>query len=204
VNTRRLYRSRNDKQLAGVAGGMAEYLDIDPTLVRVLWILSVFLGGFTILLYVILAFIMPLAPAGPAGPSWGPGPNWGPGGAWASGSAPAAGGAPANGAEAAGGEPTADVSPTQGWNAAQAGWDPAWTGSQGWTVQGAATGPAEDRRHGPGAAVYAGVLLVVFGTIALADVVIPGLSGMTLVPALLVGLGAALLIGSMRRSAGEA
>ena len=59
---------------------------------------------------------------------------------------------------------------------------------------------AGNRRRGPGAAVYAGVLLVVFGTIALADAVIPGLSGFTLAPALLVALGAALLIGSTRRS----
>lgn len=62
MSTRRLYRSRRDKSLAGVAGGMAEYLDIDPTVVRVLWILSAFVGGFTILLYIILAFVMPLEP----------------------------------------------------------------------------------------------------------------------------------------------
>ena len=48
MNPRRLYRSRHDRQLAGVAGGMAEYLEVDPTVVRLLWILSVFLGGFTI------------------------------------------------------------------------------------------------------------------------------------------------------------
>jgi phage shock protein PspC (stress-responsive transcriptional regulator) len=64
VNTRRLYRCRHDRQLAGVASGIAEYLDMDPTLIRVLWILSVFFGGFTILLYVILAFVMPIEPDG--------------------------------------------------------------------------------------------------------------------------------------------
>ena len=63
MNPRRLYRCRSDRQLAGVAGGMAEYLEIDPTVVRILWILSVFLGGFTILLYIIMAFIVPLDPA---------------------------------------------------------------------------------------------------------------------------------------------
>ena len=67
----------------------------------------------------------------------------------------------------------------------------------------AGPGAGGDRRPGPGAAVYAGVLLVVFGTIALADAVIPGLSGVSLAPALLVALGAALLVGSMRRTAGE-
>ena len=64
MNTRRLYRSRRDRQLAGVAGGMAEYLQVDPTLVRVLWILSFLLGGVGILLYIILAFVMPLEPVG--------------------------------------------------------------------------------------------------------------------------------------------
>jgi phage shock protein C len=62
VNPRRLYRCRHDRQLAGVAAGMAEYLDLDPTVVRILWILSAFFGGFTILLYIILAFVMPLEP----------------------------------------------------------------------------------------------------------------------------------------------
>lgn len=71
MNPRRLYRCRHDRQLAGVAGGMAEYLEIDPTVIRILWILSVFLGGFTILLYILLAFVMPLEPA-TAGPAGGP------------------------------------------------------------------------------------------------------------------------------------
>ena len=50
--------------LAGVAGGMADYLEIDPTIVRILWIISTFVGGFTIALYVILAFVIPLEPEG--------------------------------------------------------------------------------------------------------------------------------------------
>src|SRR5664280_1035148 len=79
MNPRRLYRCRHDRQLAGVAGGMAEYLELDPTLVRILWILSAFFGGFTILLYVILAFVIPLEPGTMPGPaSWQPaGPAWG-------------------------------------------------------------------------------------------------------------------------------
>ena len=58
---------------------MAEYLEVDPTLVRILWILSAFFGGFTILLYVILAFVIPLEPGTMPGPaSWQPaGPAWG-------------------------------------------------------------------------------------------------------------------------------
>ena len=79
MNPRRLYRSRRDRQLAGVAGGMAEYLEVDPTVVRLVWILSIFLGGFGILLYIIMAFIVPLDPRGMPGSGGGswqtPGPS---------------------------------------------------------------------------------------------------------------------------------
>ncbi|HSO29908.1 MAG TPA: PspC domain-containing protein [Candidatus Sulfomarinibacteraceae bacterium] len=64
MNPRRLYRCRENRQIAGVAAGMAEYLEVDPTVIRIAWILSAFLGGFTILLYIILAFVIPLEPAG--------------------------------------------------------------------------------------------------------------------------------------------
>ncbi len=60
---RRLYRCRHDQRIAGVASGIAEYFDADPTIVRVLWVLSIFLGGFGLLLYIALAIIVPLEPA---------------------------------------------------------------------------------------------------------------------------------------------
>lgn len=64
---RRLSRCRHDRLLAGVAGGLAEYFDIDPTLVRVLWVVSVFFGGLGLFLYVLMAIIVPLEPeVGPA------------------------------------------------------------------------------------------------------------------------------------------
>ncbi len=59
---RRLYRCRTDRRLAGVAAGVAEYFDLDPTLVRVLWFLSIFLGGLGVLLYIGMAIIVPLEP----------------------------------------------------------------------------------------------------------------------------------------------
>jgi phage shock protein C len=59
----RLYRCRHDRRLAGVAAGMAEFFDLDPTLVRLLWFLSIFVtGGLTILLYIGLALIVPNEP----------------------------------------------------------------------------------------------------------------------------------------------
>jgi phage shock protein C len=57
---RRLKRSSRDKKIAGICGGFGEYFNVDPTLVRVLWILAVLLGGTGLLLYLILWIVMPL------------------------------------------------------------------------------------------------------------------------------------------------
>jgi phage shock protein C len=59
---KKLYRSRTDVMIAGVCGGLAKYLDIDPTAVRLIFVLLSFLalGGFWI--YVILWIIMPVEP----------------------------------------------------------------------------------------------------------------------------------------------
>lgn len=56
---KRLYRSTNDSKIFGVCGGLAEYFDIDPTLVRVGWIIFSLVYGSGILAYVICAFCMP-------------------------------------------------------------------------------------------------------------------------------------------------
>jgi len=60
---RRLTRSKRHKIIAGVCGGIAEYFDLDPTLVRVLWLLVVLCGGAGILAYLILWIALPVAPA---------------------------------------------------------------------------------------------------------------------------------------------
>lgn len=62
---KRLQRSRTEKMVGGVCGGLAEYFKVDPTIVRILWVLISLLGGAGILLYVILWVIMPLQPPGP-------------------------------------------------------------------------------------------------------------------------------------------
>lgn len=59
---RKLYRSRKDKMLGGVAGGLAEYFDIDPTLVRIAFVIILFLGGSGILAYLILWIVVPEEP----------------------------------------------------------------------------------------------------------------------------------------------
>lgn len=60
---KKLYRS-NDRKLAGVCGGLGEYLGIDPTLVRVLYVLiSLFSTGFPgLIVYLILALVIPNQP----------------------------------------------------------------------------------------------------------------------------------------------
>ena len=69
---RRLYRSRKDRMLGGVCGGLAEYLGIDPTAVRLLWVVSIFLFGFGFLLYIIALFIVPDNPEHVVKPSSAP------------------------------------------------------------------------------------------------------------------------------------
>src|SRR6266404_6624185 len=59
---KKLMRSSTDKKLGGVCAGLAEYFDMDTTLVRVLWLLIVLCGGTGILLYIILWIVLPLAP----------------------------------------------------------------------------------------------------------------------------------------------
>ena len=56
---KRLYRSENEKMISGVCSGIAEYFDIDPTLVRLLWILFSLAGGAGLLCYIIAAIVMP-------------------------------------------------------------------------------------------------------------------------------------------------
>jgi len=57
---KRLYRSRDDRMIWGVCGGLARYFDIDPTIVRIIAVLSIFLNGMGILAYIILAIVVPL------------------------------------------------------------------------------------------------------------------------------------------------
>jgi phage shock protein C len=63
---RRLYRSRSDRMLFGVAGGFAEYLDMDPAFVRIIWALLILAGGAGFLLYIVAAIVIPEAPYGAA------------------------------------------------------------------------------------------------------------------------------------------
>ena len=62
AKTKRLYRSGKEKILGGVCGGIAEYFNVDPTIIRILWILFVFGFGSGILAYIIAWIIVPKNP----------------------------------------------------------------------------------------------------------------------------------------------
>ncbi len=56
---KRLYKIENGKKIDGVCGGIAEYFDIDPTIVRLLWVFFSLCVGSGVLAYIIAAIIMP-------------------------------------------------------------------------------------------------------------------------------------------------
>lgn len=180
MTPRRLYRSSRDKMLAGVAAGMADYFEVDPTIVRILWVLSFFAGGVTLVLYVILALVIPVEPYGynPA-TGYNAGMN--------------ADGTPVEGAaEGATVEGTAPDGTT--WTA------PAYTAGSSTGYSGY---PAR-RRGGLGAGLWIGVLLVIFGFAALADSVFPGIGfHRSIGPLMIVAFGAVLLVASFGRRSGN-
>ncbi|MBC8278852.1 MAG: PspC domain-containing protein, partial [FCB group bacterium] len=59
---KKLYRSSKDRMISGVCGGMADYFNIDPTIVRIIWVLLFFTGGTGLLLYIAALIIVPLDP----------------------------------------------------------------------------------------------------------------------------------------------
>ncbi|HEX5828435.1 MAG TPA: PspC domain-containing protein, partial [Candidatus Limnocylindrales bacterium] len=187
-----LYRSRSERAIAGIAGGMAEYLEVDPTVVRILWILAgIVTGGAILILYIILAFVIPLNPfqggpmpagAGYAGPGY---PGTTPGARYA-----------ASGATA-GGQGWGQPGTGQGAAYAAPGAAPAW--SPDWSSQWDAQRTTRAERPGR-AGLIIGTVLIVIGVVALADMAIPGwVGGALLGPAILLAIGAALLVASVRR-----
>ena len=60
---KKLYKSNTNKVIDGVCGGIAEYFNIDPTLVRLTWVVFCALGGSGVLAYIIMALIIPRQPA---------------------------------------------------------------------------------------------------------------------------------------------
>src|SRR5690349_7678533 len=81
----RLYRSRDERMIAGVAGGLAELWDADPSLIRIIWALLVVLtGGVALVVYIVMAIVVPEEPypwaiaglASAGSPPPGAAPGW--------------------------------------------------------------------------------------------------------------------------------
>jgi phage shock protein C len=66
AETRKLYRSRSNRQVAGVCGGLAQYFKLDATLIRILFVVLAVLGGSGLLLYVAMWIIVPIEPSASA------------------------------------------------------------------------------------------------------------------------------------------
>lgn len=56
---KRLYRSRTNRRIWGVCGGLGEYFNIDPTIIRLVWLILVLVYGTGVLMYIVAAIIMP-------------------------------------------------------------------------------------------------------------------------------------------------
>ncbi|MGH2466350.1 MAG: PspC domain-containing protein [Candidatus Limnocylindrales bacterium] len=190
----RLYRSRVDRMLTGVAGGLAERLDVDPALVRVVWAVSMPLTGFlTLLIYIVMALVVPDEPpygvAASAGqvPPTGPPPGRGATDPTSSAGGPAA--APEAGkAQETGAAPAAQP---------PAAWAQDWRSQRAaWRAQRRAE---RSQRHGGGGAVILGIILVGLGILFLAQQVIPAFDWELAWPIVVIGLGIILIAGSLRR-----
>jgi phage shock protein PspC (stress-responsive transcriptional regulator) len=210
----RLYRSRQDRMFAGVAGGIAERFDLDPSLVRVLWVILMFLtGGLFFLLYVVMAIVVPEAPLGPdrwaawsAGPPPPPPPpapdavpGWTPPRGTGEAFVPAATFAAGTPGAEAGPESRAEGAPEGTMpsgmpTGAPAGQPPA--GPPPWSVP-----PAHRHREGRGGgAIIAGVFLVLLGAYFFVQSVAPETDLGPFWPLVLIAIGVAFLIGSIRPS----
>jgi phage shock protein PspC (stress-responsive transcriptional regulator) len=169
VNPRRLYRSADDRWIAGVAAGVAEYFDVDPILVRVIWIISIPLTGFfSLLAYIIMIVVVPLGPG-----EWSQPSPWQPGGAPVGFGAatPPAGFAADPGATTSGAAPdagTAAPGAPQGaaGPAPTTGWDWRWQSRQDRWQRRAERWEPRAEHHGSGGIVFGALLIVVGGLIA--------------------------------------
>ncbi len=57
--SRKLYRSRNRRMVAGVCGGLADYFDIDPTVIRLLFLILAVFGGSGLVVYLVMWIVVP-------------------------------------------------------------------------------------------------------------------------------------------------
>jgi phage shock protein C len=193
----RLYRSKDDRMLAGVAGGLAELWDADPSLVRIIWALLIFFtGGIALVVYIVMALVVPEEdelddvwppPASVAG-TQPEGDEAGAASALVDASPTATGatapGAPAPGATAPGAlwAPSPSEARRQARREARA-------------ARRAAGGSDGGRASG---AIIGGALLILLGAFFLLREFLPAFDFDLVWPLILVGIGVALLVYALR------
>jgi phage shock protein C len=177
--TDHLYRSRDDRMLAGVAGGLAERWGADPSLVRIVWaLLMIFTGGVALVVYIVMAIVVPEEDDVVPEPM-------------------PAGGATAQGSTQ--GTPAGAPSAAPGMTAAPAAsyWMP---GSGGSRAAARAARRAARRQRGDSAApAVIGAFLILIGGFFLARQWLPALDWDWFWPLMLIGLGVLLLVLAMGR-----
>ena len=182
--TDRLYRSRDDRMFAGVAGGLADHLDTDPSLVRLVWaLLVIFTGGIALIVYIVMAFVVPEEPEGLPFVS-----------SAASAAAPTAL-APGMAPTAADGTPSQAVGPAPAIAASY--WGPSRREAR------AARRAARRQRGDSAAPAIVGVFLVILGGFFLIREWIPQLDFDWFWPLMLIGLGVLLLVLALGRRPGD-
>ncbi len=212
MNPRRLYRSADDRILAGVAGGVAAYFDVDPVIVRIIWFLSVFFTGtLTFWAYLIMIIVVPLEPT-----EWPPQSPWAPGGApigYAAGFTPptpgpapeATPGATTGSAEPGTtqpADPNAAASGTPPAPAPGGGWNSAWNSDWRWQrrqERWQRRAEKRDYRHehgGPG--LVFGLLLILVGGMLAWHQIDPSFDLNLTWPVAIIALGV-ILVGSSFR-----
>jgi phage shock protein C len=203
---RRLYRSVHERVLGGVAGGVAEYFDLDPSLVRVAWAILILasVGGF-FLLYIVMWIVVPEMPAGyTGGRSWG-----GPAAAVPPAVPPPAAMPPAGDPQAESGTPTGesasdataeatapgDTAAAPSTSGTTPGSSPDYYASSGWSDH-----RYDHRRHrrSGGGGIVIGALLVLVGAWFLVRDTFSWIHLPELWPVLVIGLGLLLLYGAVR------
>jgi phage shock protein PspC (stress-responsive transcriptional regulator) len=187
----RLYRSVDDRVLAGVAGGMAELWDIDPSLVRIMWVvLTPFTAGFTILLYLVMAIVVPEEPIGGEADLGG---SPGMGASQPGGPSPEGGYQPAGGSSPAGDS----ASTSSGWVPGAAAWREQRRAEKARRQVERAQWRAERRANRAGGpdtgAIVGGIVLVLIGAAALAGQIVPGFDWGRAWPIVLILIGGLLI-----------
>ncbi len=205
----RLYRSRDERVVVGVCGGIADSMDIDPSLVRIVFVLLALAGGFGLLLYIIMAIIVPEEPnyiQMPGAPA-APGATGVPGAADATWTAGTDGGSMVPGFAGSGGTAEGAAGTSSGPGA---GAIPGAATSASWATERmahrearrASRRAARADRDGRGAAVF-GAILVLVGAWFLARRYLPELDLDFVGPLVLIGLGVLLFVGALTRTSGE-